>query len=317
MHLQTDRELPGIEPTKPQTASTSLMSWLLLLSIGGVWGVTFSLAKLATEAGAHPLGIAWWQAALGAAMVFIYSGLRRRLPPFGKTHLIFYLVCGALGTAVPGALFFYAAPQIPAGVISITVAIVPMMTFALAIPLGVERAEFIRILGIVLGIAAVVMMVAPETSLPEAGMTVWVLVCVVASGCYAFENLWIALKRPPGTDAFGILVGMLLMATLMLTPVILVTESFVPIGASWGVVEWSVLTMAVVNTVSYGGFIYLVTMAGPVFASQTAYLVTLSGVFWGLVIFSEQHSWWIWAALVVMMAGLTLVKPREGGTSDG
>ena len=65
-----------------------------------------------------------------------------------------------------------------------------------------------------------------------------------------------------------------------------------------------------VNTVSYGLFIHLVTAAGPVFASQTAYLVTLSGIMWGIVIFNEQHSWWIWSALIVMMAGLALVKPR-------
>ena len=46
------------------------------------------------------------------------------------------------------------------------------------------------------------------------------------------------------------------------------------------------------------------------FAAQTAYVVTLSGVLWGIVIFGEQHSPWIWGALAVMLIGLALVTPR-------
>ena len=283
---------------------------MLLLLVDGVWGITFSLAKIVTEAGAHPIGVSWWQAVLGGGMALAYSTLRKALPPFTRRHVAFYAVCGALGTALPGTMFFYAAPHIPAGVISITVAIVPMATLAIALPFGLEKVEFVRLLGIILGIVAVVMMVAPDASLPEAGMTVWVLVCVVASICYALENLWISLRRPSGSNAFGILTGMLLMAAIFLTPVMIVADAFVPLSNPWGLIELNLLAMAVINAASYGLFIHLVAAAGPVFASQAAYLVTLSGVFWGMVIFGEQHSLWIWGALLVMMAGLTLVKPK-------
>ena len=51
---------------------------------------------------------------------------------------------------------------------------------------------------------------------------------------------------------------------------------------------------------------------GPTFAAQAAYLVTLAGVMWGIVIFGEEHSVWIWWALVIMMAALFLVQPRDG-----
>ncbi|MDH3743285.1 MAG: DMT family transporter [Hyphomicrobiales bacterium] len=307
------------EPLNPEPAlheansagAKPLSAWLMLLATGGIWGITFSLAKLVTEAGAHPLGISWWQAVIGGGLTLAYSVLRKAVPPLTRQHAIFYLVCGALGTAIPGTLFFYAAPHIPAGVISITIAIVPMATLALAVPLGLDRWEISRIAGIILGVVAVGMIVAPDTSLPEAGMTFWVLVCVAASGCYALENLWLSLRRPVGSDAFAILTGMLLMATLMLTPVVFAADAFVPLFKTWGVVELSIVAMAVVNTTCYGIFIHLVTTAGPVFASQAAYLVTLSGIFWGIVIFQEQHSWWIWGALLVMMAGLALVKPRH------
>ena len=299
--------MPRIDRAK----STPMSAWLLLLATGGIWGITFSLAKLVTEAGAHPIGISWWQAVIGAGLVLVYSLVRKTLPPFTRRHIVFYLVCGVLGTAIPGTLFFYAAPHIPAGVISITIAIVPIVTLALAVLLGIDRLKISRVAGIVLGIVSVVMIVGPETSLPEPGMTFWVLLCLVASGCYAMENLWIALRRPEGSDAFSILVGMLTMAAVFLTPVVFAADAFVSLIRPWGVVELTIVAMAVINTTCYGIFIHLVTISGPVFASQAAYIVTLSGIFWGIVIFGEQHSWWIWGAVVVMMVGLTLVKPRE------
>jgi drug/metabolite transporter (DMT)-like permease len=39
--------------------------------------------------------------------------------------------------------------------------------------------------------------------------------------------------------------------------------------------------------------------------------VTISGVVWGIIIFSEQHSLWVWASIVVMMIGLVLVTPER------
>ena len=309
-----ENETAGHDPNRPLIGgirATSIWAWALLLGVGGIWGITFSLAKLVTEAGAHPIGVSWWQAVIGTGLMLAYSFARNALPALTRQHVVFYLVCGALGTAVPGTLFFYAAPHIPAGVISITIAIVPMATLALAVPVGLERLQFTRLIGIGLGIVSVLMIVGPETSLPEAGMTFWVLLCVVASVCYALENLWISLHRPAGSDAFAILTGMLAMACILLTPVVVIADAFVPMATTWGTVETSIVAMAAINAASYGAFIHMVTKYGPVFASQTAYLVTLSGIFWGIVIFSEQHSWWIWGALLVMLAGLTLVKPKK------
>ena len=69
--------------------------------------------------------------------------------------------------------------------------------------------------------------------------------------------------------------------------------------------------MAFITATAYGGFYYLVLRAGPVYASQCAYVVTLAGVLWGMLIYGEAHSGWIWASLAAMIVALSLVKPRE------
>ena len=125
----------------------------------------------------------------------------------------------------------------------------------------------------------------------------------------AFENNYIALRKPAATDSVTLLCGMLIVAGLVLAPIVAATGSFVPLSSPLGTIELCVIAMALINVLSYGMFVHLVTITGPVFASQMSYTVTISGVFWGIVIFGEQHSPWIWAALVVMLAGLALVKP--------
>jgi len=43
--------------------------------------------------------------------------------------------------------------------------------------------------------------------------------------------------------------------------------------------------------------------------------VTISGILWGIVIFSEVHTIWLWLSVLVMMAGLALVTPAARANS--
>ncbi len=299
-------------PLAEARAAWRAKAWplLLLVSTGVIWAVTFSLAKIATTAGAHPLGIALWQGVFGGLVLLSLALYRRRPPPVSRRHLGFYLICGLLGTAIPSTLYFYAAARVPAGVLSITVAAVPILTFAAALVFRVDRLTRGRVLGVLCGIVAVLLIVLPETSLPERSMALWVLAAVLGATCYATENMYVALRRPPGTDPTATVAGMLLMASLVLAPVVAATGTFVPLGYPWGAIEWSIIGMMLINAFSYAVFYHLIQIAGPVFAAQTAYVVTLAGVAWGIAIFGEEHSPWVWAALVVMMLGLALVTPR-------
>lgn len=279
--------------------------------MGVAWGLTFSLAKIAVDGGAHPLGITLWQALLGATLLLTLTLARRCPLRLGRRFLNFYFLCALLGTAVPGVLFFYAALHVPVGVLSITVTLVPILTVLLSALLGVERLALGRVLGVLFGLCAVLLLVAPEESLPDPAAVPWVLVACAASACYAAENLVIALRMPPGANAFSVASGMFVVASLFLVPIIIWTDSFVSLAWPWGEVEWAIIGMSAISAVAYSLFIYLVNRAGPVFASQTAYVVTLSGVFWGIAIFGEAHSLWIWLSLLLMMVGLTLVRPRE------
>lgn len=301
------------------SSSNAVKGWAIMIVGGTAWGVTFSLAKIAMNAGAHPLGLTLWTSLTGGAMVLLYAAVTRLKIPTDRHHIIFYLVCGLLGTAIPSTVFNYAVSEVPAGIVAIVVALAPMMSFAIAAGLGIDRIVAVRLLGVALGLLAVIMIIGPEASLPEPGMAPWVLLATAATSCYAIENNYIALRKPRETNAIVILCGMLIMAGFAVAPVVAATGTFVPLTSPLGTIELCIVALAAINVVSYGMFIHLISLTGPVFASQMAYPVTLAGVLWGIVLFGEQHSTWIWGALAVMLLGLALVKPlsAEDAVQEG
>ena len=80
--------------------------------------------------------------------------------------------------------------------------------------------------------------------------------------------------------------GMFMAASLLMVPVVYGTGSFVPFDWPWGMTEWSLLGLGLVNAAAYPlYFFFLIDHAGPVFSSLTANMVTLFGVIWASLFF--------------------------------
>ena len=71
------------------------------------------------------------------------------------------------------------------------------------------------------------------------------------------------------------------------------------------------LGQIVISAVNYTLVFEVIRRAGPVFFSQTAYVVTLTGIAWAAFIFNETLSFWVWAAVIAVFAGVYLVNRRE------
>ena len=280
---------------------------------GGAWGLTPSLARLATAEGADPLGLALWQGVLGGAILALLALLRRRPLPLSRAHLVFYVMSGNAGTLLPNVVMFSAAPHISVGAMSMLISTVPLSTYVQSVLVRIDRVSLGRVTGIALGAAAMVLLIAPGGE-PGAGSAVqWLLIALIIPVSFGFESVYVALRRPPGADVLTLLAGMLLAGGLMLAPVVLLTGSTVSLYPPWGMVEWATVGMVLCNLGSYATFLYLIGLAGPVFATQSSYFVTLFGILWGMLIFSERHPLWFWVALGLLFAGMALVKERPVG----
>ena len=283
----------------------------LLLFMGITWGGSLSLSKLATIHGGHPIGLAFWQTTASGGLLFALSLLFSRLPTLKPDVLRFNLVCGITGIGLPALGLFWSAKNLPAGVVAIAFASMPLLTYAFSAVLKIERVEAARVIGVAIGLAAVLLLVLPEGSLPEPDKAPWVLVAMAASVSMSVENVFIASQRPRGLDDLPLSCGRQLAGALALAPLAFGLDKTVPLLAPWGTLQWAATGTAVASAAAYTTLLYVIRTSGPVFASQTAYVITLAGVFWGMVIFGERHSVFIWAALALMLTGLMLVLPKR------
>jgi drug/metabolite transporter (DMT)-like permease len=279
-----------------------------LVLMGTGWGGNLMLAKLAVGAGASPFGLAFFEAA-GSALLLLLVGLAQgKLPPLGWRHLWFYMLSGASGVTIPNVVIFHVAHFLSVGLLSLLLTLVPLATYALSLLLRVERFAWIRAAGLLVGMVGVGLILAPANSLPEPGLAGWVMLGFAATMMFAIQNVYIARAWPRGCDALALSCGTLVFGALLLLPFVLATGGRVGFALPWSTVQWAVATMAAVNALLTVIFIELVRRRGPVFTSQTAYLITIAGVLWGIALFHERHSLWIWAAMLLMCLGVALVS---------
>lgn len=287
-----------------------------LLTIGAAWGFTVPLTKIAVATGHQPMGLVVWELAIGATLLSLVRLLRRNRAPFLKRHIGLFAFVALAGTILPGYFSYQAAFHLPAGVMAIVIAIVPMFALPIALSLGLEKPEPRRFFGLFLGLVAIVMIALPETSLPDPAMAVWVLIALIAPVSYAFEGNFVAWKGTGGLAAADVLLGASLCGLIVAIPLALWLGHWINPIRPLGSAEWALLGLCVFHIAAYTGYIWLVGHAGSVFASQVAYLVTGTGVLWSIALLSESYSGWIWAALALMLCGLAFVVPKPVRASN-
>ncbi len=289
-----------------------LLPLVLLVGMGALWGITQPLSKIAVTAGYRDIGIIFWQFAFGTVLLGGLTLLQGKRLPLGPGPLAVYLMIAMIGTILPNWASFTAAVHLPSGILSIVIATVPMMAFPIALLLGMDRFSTIRLLGLVLGLSAIIMIAAPESSLPDPAMAIWLPVALIAPFFYAVEGNVVAKWGTAGVDAVQVLLGASIIGAVLSLPLALITDEWISPLPPWGIADLAIVGIALAHTSAYATYVWLVRRTGAVFASQVGYLVTGFGVLWAKLILGESYSPWVWAALALMLLGVALVQPRRG-----
>ena len=262
------------------------------------------------------MGMVFWFVLIASFALGCKQAFSPRNRTAGPGLLGFCIPWAILSVILPNLFFFYAAGKIQAGLIAIGISLVPILTLAGAILLRRETLIPRRAMGLALGAAGVGMILLPDTSLPEAGDALYVAVAFAGAVCYAAEHLYIEMRIPKGIGLDSLLFLMFLSASIILFPFILVTDTFIVPNWPLQATEMAILAVAGVTLLDYFIITLLIVWAGPVFTSQAAFIVTLAGVGWGIIIFGDRHSGWIWGAMLILLMGMTLVRPRIESATD-
>jgi drug/metabolite transporter (DMT)-like permease len=280
----------------------------LLLLYGVLAGATFTLAKIALAAGVKPLGYAAWQTAGAGLLMAAVALARGQSVPRTPAALSFYAVCGLIGVAMPSIAMFSALAHISAGTMATIAATVPLFTFALAALLGSEPATLRRLLGLLSGLAGALVILAPRAALPGFGELGWACLGFLAPLGYAAGSIYAGRRRPAGASPVVLTVGMLAFAGGALTALAVIQgEAYWP--GQLGLAELAIAAQILVSGFGYLLFFEIIRVAGPVFFSQTAYVVALAGMAWPWLMFGDGVDGRLVIAAGLVLAGVALARP--------
>jgi len=289
----------------------------MILLLGGMWGLSFSFSKMAANGGVHPVAYTFWQGLLAGLIVAAACRFRRMRIPLEAASLRYYFIIGLVGIALPNVILVAAITHLPAGVMVLTIPFVPLITYSIAVGLKMERFSWLRFAGVMCGLAGVALIVLPKASLPDPASAPWFLLALATPTLYALNNVLAARLRPPDAKSLPLAAGMLLAAAALLTPAVFLMDVLYLPSLPVGEAEIGMLGQIAVSSIAYLIFFEVLRLAGPVFMSFTGYIVTLTGIAWGVVLFGESHSPWVWGAALLIFIGLALVNLRRNVSSGG
>ena len=284
---------------------------LFLVLLGAGWAFTQPMSKIAVSEGYKHFGLIFWQFVIGTIVMALVSLLRRRGLPMSRAHLRVYGIIAIIGTLLPNSASYQAAVHLPAGVLSILLSMVPICAFPIALALGNDGFEWRRFGGLIVGLVGVLLIVLPGASMSGDISSFWVLIALIAGLFYAFEGNYVAKWGTAGLDPIQVLWGASLVGAVLTLPLTLATGQWINPLPPYGNPDYALIASSVIHVFVYSGYVWLVGKAGPVFAVQVSYLVTIFGVFWARVLLDESYAPQIWIALCVMLAAMYLVQPKR------
>ena len=287
----------------PEPAVARWLTPVELTVLGAIWGASFLFMRVsAREFGAIPLVEV--RLTLGALLLLpiLWSGHTH----FKRKHIGPLIFISAINSAIPFALFAWAAQRAPAGIGAITNATAVMFTALVAFAFYGEQISKRRAIGLVAGFIGVAVLASGKTD----GNSVWsaALAGTFAAFLYGIGGNLVRRQLagiPPGAVAAGTLVC----ASLLLAPFAIVSWPSAPIPLhSW---VSAVLLGVLCTGVAYFIYFRLIYRIGAPRASTVTYLVPLFGVVWAWIVLGEPLTVTMAIAGALILGGVALSQQRK------
>lgn len=288
----------------------TLQGAFLVLAVGLVWGLTPALSRMASGVGSNPLGLAVWVNAIAAVLCLSIAAYRGKLPRLGKREFLFFLYWAILAGILQRMTTFIVTEHVEAAMLSLIVTLQGFMVFGFAALTGLERAAPRRLVGLLVGLIGVSLVLFTRFDMSNGAQNAWLLFALLLPLLFAVEALVLAGRRPKQIDVFASVGLMMALSAVMLAPIAYWRGELMALGPQVGQLEILVVLMGIAGAGSLLLAFHLITIAGAVFYSQSAYAMTIAGVVWGMLLLNEELSPLAWVAFAIIIIGMYLVEPK-------
>ena len=96
-------------------------------------------------------------------------------------------------------------------------------------------------------------------------------------------------------------------ATILLLPVYAVFGDPSSISLTCTIAETGIVLVVISNMINIVLYFYIIQHTGGVLISFSSFISLFAGIGWGMLIFSESHGVFVWAAVGVLIGALAIV----------
>ena len=144
-----------------------LFAWVSMVYLGLTFGLSFSIVKIILREIDSPLVILFWQSCFSSVLLFAFSvySLNSLKDIINNIGALTILAC--FGVIVPNFILYLSAAHLSAGTISIILALIPFCAYIIALMLRLEQLELVRLFGVILGFAAIFLVLLYKRPIPN------------------------------------------------------------------------------------------------------------------------------------------------------
>ena len=290
---------------------SSLKPYFALVGLALIWGASFLLIKIAVH-DMSPTVLLLIRSTSGlVALAVIVKAMGRPLLGDGwRTRLGSFAIMAITNAIVPWVAIAWGEERISSGLASILNSTTTLWTAVLIFwAMPAERPTKVGYLGVVLGLAGVVILVLPDIlAHGVSGNFFGAMAVLVAAFSYAINAIY-QRRKMRHVSVFDVSIGQLAASVVFAIPLAIPSLPHVHVAvASLAAV---VALGAGATGIAYLLYYYVMNSLGAVRAAGVTLLVPVTAVFWGVVLLHEGLSWTIVIGMVVILAGTILTNLRR------
>jgi len=293
-------------------SSPGLLNWILVLTLGVIWGTAFMGVSAALE------GYGVFTVTAGR-LLFATLALLLAGPLIGqgiaqltsRRAWLFAGVIGAVAIALPFTLLSWGLSHVPSAFAGVAMGAVPLLVLPLVAVFSPEEGIGPRrVIGVLLGFVGLVLMIG-DGALDSSGRDAeWLgrLACIGAAACYAIGS--VLTRRAPKMPPVAFATATLLVGTVIMVPVALITEGVpetFPAQPSLALLYVALLPTGLAAIIR----VRVITTAGSLFMSMVSYMVPVWAVIFGITIMGEALPPSLFTALAIILSGILLSQWRS------
>lgn len=292
-------------------AAQTIRGFGLLLLTGLLFGLEAPIAKWINQFDLNSIGMAIWLNAVTVVLTIPIAIYKKDLPKPSLNVISYFLLWGFFTVILGDFLLLKASEHIEASVIIIIMVTEVLMVYAYSAIMRLESTSTKKVSGVLLGIIGVVLAVYAQRTSDGSTNILWAILAIGVPLGYAGIDIMAASSRnvqtsPQTTLGLASLAGIIIMLPIAWNQDGYIPLNAIPPAAAIGLIVWGVVVLF-----SMLAFVKLTLNAGPVFASQTAYIQTIGGITISVFFLQESLTPTVLMALVIIIIGMLLVEPKR------